>query len=111
MQQCYPNQKDKQMKATLNLKLFGTRLIDLTIGIENINNVLNDPNSTNREKKTSLSIIKNTIFPFLDCTVDVCTESSKILSPIPSLKYVHRGKENEIRQDIKKLVNGEKNKY
>ena len=36
----------------------------------------------------------------------------KILSPpIPSLEYVCRSKENEIRYDIKKLVNDEKNRY
>ena len=71
--------KDKQMKAALNLKLFWARIIDLRIEIENNYNVLKDPNSTNYEKKTSLSTIKNTIFPFLDCTIEVCTESSKIL--------------------------------
>ena len=35
--------KDKQMKATLNLKLFGARIIDLKKA-ESIYNVLNDPN-------------------------------------------------------------------
>ena len=71
--------KDKQMKAALNQQLFGARIIDLRIEIENYYNVLKDPNSTNCEKKTSLSTIKNAIFPFLDCTVEVYTESSKIL--------------------------------
>ena len=44
MQQCYPNKKGKQMKAALNLKLFGARIIDLRIEIENNYNVLKDPN-------------------------------------------------------------------
>ena len=67
------------MKAAFNLNLYGVRIIDLRIEIENNYNVLKDPNSTNCEKKTSLSTIKNTICPFLDCTVEVCTESSKNL--------------------------------
>ena len=63
--------KNKQMKAALNLKLFGASIIDVRIEIENNSYVLKDPNSTNCEKKTSLSTIKSTIFPFLDCTVEV----------------------------------------
>ena len=61
--------KDNQMKAALYQQLFGARIIDLRIEIENDYNVLKDPNSTNCEKKTSLSTIKNTIFsiPRLYC--------------------------------------------
>ena len=103
--------KDKQMKATLDLKLFGARLIDSKSEIENIYNVLVDSNSTTRAKKSCLLSIKNTILPFLQCAANVCSESAKTLSPIPSLEYVHRGKENEIKQEIKKSVNEEKNNH
>ena len=56
--------KDKQMKAALNLKLFGDRVIDLRIDFENNHNALNDPISTNCEKKTSLPTIKIQFFHF-----------------------------------------------
>ena len=103
--------KDKQMKATLDLKLFGARLIDSKSEVENIYNVLVDSNSTTRAKKSCLLSIKNTILPFLQCAANVCSESAKTLSPIPSLEYVHRGKENKIKQEIKKSVNEEKNNH
>ncbi len=45
------------MKAALNLKFFGARIIDLQKEIENIHNVLNDVNSTNRTKKASSSTV------------------------------------------------------
>ena len=41
-----PTQKDKLMKAALNLILCVDRMIDLRIEIENNYNVLKDPNST-----------------------------------------------------------------
>ena len=103
--------KDKQMKAVLDLKSFGARIVDCKEEIENIYNVLNNPNSTSREKKSSLHSIKKTILPFLEHTANACSVSAKILSPIPSLDYVHRGKEYDMKQCIKKLESNEKNKY
>ena len=94
--------KDTQMKAALNLELLGGKKHSSTKRNWNIFNVLNDHNSVDCEKKTSISTVKSTMFLFLDHTAQVCIVSSKIPSPIPSLKYVHRGKENYIRQDIKK---------
>ena len=108
MQKCYPNKKGKQIKAALNLELFGIRIINLQREIENGYIVLNDPNSTLCDHNPSLSTIKITIFLFLDLTAEFCIESSKIFSSMPSLECVHRYKVNEMKQNTKKIVNNEK---
>ncbi len=102
--------KDKQMKAVLNLKFLGARIDDSKEEIENIYNVLNNPNSTSREKRSSLHTIQKTILPFLEHTANACSVSAKILSPVPSLEYVHRGKEYDMKKIIKKFEKNEKNK-
>ena len=63
------------------------------------------------EKKISICTTKSTISLFLDHTTKICIDSSKILSPIPFLDYIHKVKENDIIQDIQKLLNNEKNMY
>ena len=95
--------KDKQMKAALDLKLFGDRLKDLKIEMEEISKILSDPKSSLRDRKSCTNIIKNTILPFLDQASDVCKQSSKVLAPIPSLAYVHRTNEAKNKEKLREL--------
>ena len=57
----YTNKKDEQMKAVLDLKLFGDRLKDLKIEMEEISKILSDPKSSLCDRKSYTNIIKNTI--------------------------------------------------
>ena len=56
--------KDKQMKATLDLKLFGARLKDAICEIENIHEIFSNPKSSCCEQKSSLNVLKQTILMF-----------------------------------------------
>ena len=94
-------QEEIQMKAALDLKLIGARLSDTGNEIEKIYKIFHDPKSSKTKKKLCFTSIEDTILPFLHCAARVCSDSAKILSPIPSLEYVHRNNETILKREIR----------
>lgn len=103
-------QEEIQMKAALDLKLFGARLSDTGNEIEKIYKIFHDPKSSKIKKKLCLTSIEDTILPFLHCAARVCSDSAKILSPIPSLDYVHRNNETILKREIRQSEKNTSNK-
>ena len=60
--------QDKQFDATLKIKEIAARLSDTKCALEHIYRVLTDTKSSNKDKKSSLDAITQSIIPFIETT-------------------------------------------
>ena len=82
--------KDKEMNSTLNLKETSARLFDLHEELSRLHSIICDESISTRKKPSAFVSLGKTIIPFVKVTSIKLLQASKIVSPIPSLKYVHK---------------------
>ena len=85
--------KDKQLKATSYLKEVASRMVNVSIELQDIHRVFSARKGLSRTEKSLLSSLRQTIIPFVDEVSQQVNASSKVLSPIGGLDYVHAREE------------------